>query len=96
MENKTINASTIDFIQKHVPVNVLSSFLPIDGDTVYDLIHEIELSVEAPLVLDQEEGNPVDVSILNACSDVIDDLNRDPDLIDFDFLNKELLGFVSK
>lgn len=96
MESKTIKDSTIEFVIKHISADVLSSFLPIDGDTVYDLIHEIEFSVETPLVLDQEEGKPVDASLLIASSDAVDDLNRDPDSIDFDRLNAELRRFLAK
>lgn len=90
MAKKKISEQTIEFIKRILPKESLSSILPIDDESVFDLIDLLESGVEVPLTQKEEAGEDIDRSVQENAVKAIDELNEDPDNIDFDDLNERL------
>lgn len=91
MAKTKISEQTVEFIKHLLPKASLSSILPIDNESVFDLIDLLESGVEVPLTQREEAWENIDHSVqLNAVK-AIDELNEDPDNIDYDDLNGRLL-----
>lgn len=87
---KKISFESVRFIQKHIPKKELLSLMPVDEDSVFDLIELIESEVEVPLAQSEDAGEPVDERTLKESVRVIDELNEDTKAIDYEDLNKKL------
>ena len=90
MGKTKISERTIEFIKHVLPKESLSSILPIDDESVFDLIDLLESGVEVPLTQREEAGEEIDRSAQENAVKAIDELNEDPDNIDFDDLNERL------
>ena len=90
MGKTKISERTIEFIKHVLPMESLSSILPIDDESVFDLIDLLESGVEVPLTQREEAGEDIDRSAQENAVKAIDELNEDPDNIDFDDLNERL------
>ena len=90
MGKTKISERTIEFIKHVLPKELLSSILPIDDESVFDLIDLLESGVEVPLTQREEAGEYIDRSAQENAVKAIDELNEDPDNIDFDDLNERL------
>lgn len=90
MGKTKISERTIEFIKHVLPKESLSSILPIDDESVFDLIDLLESGVEVPLTQREEAGEEIDRSAQENAVKAIDELNEYPDNIDFDDLNERL------
>lgn len=94
MEKRKLSEVSIAFIGGHVEKETLLSLLPLNEDSVYDLIHELETGIEVPLAQDEEEGKAIDHDVLDGCVSAIDELNDDPDYLDYEDFNARLASFL--
>ncbi|MBR5448761.1 MAG: hypothetical protein IKV43_02130 [Clostridia bacterium] len=78
---KKINDSTISFLKTHI--DNLTDFLPLTEDSQFDLIHAVEDKFVIPLANALTENCAIDEELLKTAEIVIDDLNDDFDIDDF-------------
>ena len=90
MEKQKIADQSVEFIKHNLPKESLSAILPINEESVYDLIDLLESGIEVPLTQEEEAGGKIDDNIRKRAVDVIDELNLNPDNIDYDDLNRKL------
>ena len=87
MEKQKIADQSVEFIKHNLPKESLSAILPINEESVIDLL---ESGIEVPLTQEEEAGGKIDDNIRKRAVDVIDELNLNPDNIDYDDLNRKL------
>lgn len=87
---KKISSESIRFLQKHISKKKLLPLMPLDENSVYDLMELIESEIEVPLAQSEDAGEPVDEKTLAESVRVIDELNEEPDAIDYEDLNQKL------
>ena len=78
---KKVNDSTISFLKTHI--DNLTDFLPLTEDSQFDLMHAIEDKFVIPLANALTENCAIDEELLKTAEIVIDDLNDDFDIDDF-------------
>lgn len=83
-----ISNKTIKFLKNNV-VN-LGDFLPLNDDSQLALMQEIENQYVIPLANALADGEKIDIKLLKAAEDVVDELNTDYlDIVDFNIRIKE-------
>lgn len=92
MEKTRISDESIEFIKEILPAEALKAILPVTSENVYDLIDLLESGVEVPLAQKEEAGESVDHDVLERAVRAIDELNKDPDRIDYECLNQRLMN----
>lgn len=92
MEKTRISDESIEFIKKILPAEALKAILPVTSENVYDLIDLLESGVEVPLAQKEEAGESIDHDVLERAVKAIDELNKDPDCIDYEYLNRRLMN----
>jgi|GEM_PF-5430358 len=90
MEKTRTSDESIEFIKKMLPAEALKAILPVTSENVYDLIDLLESGVEVPLAQKEEAGESIDHDVLERAVKAIDELNNDPDRIDYEYLNQKL------
>ncbi len=90
MEKTRTSDESIEFIKKMLPAEALKAILPVTSENVYDLIDLLESGVEVPLTQKEEAGESIDHDVLERAVKAIDELNKDPDSIDYEYLNQRL------
>lgn len=92
MEKTRISDESIRFIRHILPEETLKAILPVTCENVYDLIDFLESGVEVPLTQKEEAGESIDHDVLESAVKAIDELNKDPDCIDYEYLNRKLMN----
>ena len=90
MKKIRISDESIEFIKAILPVEVLKAILPVTSENVYDLIDLLESGIEVPLTQKEEAGESIDHVVQECAVKAIDELNNDPDCIDYEYLNQKL------
>ena len=90
MEKTRTSDESIEFIKKMLPAEAWKAILPVTSENVYDLIDFLESGVEVPLAQKEEAGESIDHDVLERAVKAIDELNKDPDSIDYEYLNQRL------
>lgn len=79
-----ISEKSAIFIKENVPN--LDDYLPLNDDSIIDLMHKIEELYVIPLSNAEAEGEAIDSSLLLQADRVVDELNVGD--FDFDYFNK--------
>ena len=90
MEKIRISDESIEFIKGILPAKALKAVLPVTSENVYDLIDLLESGIEVPLTQKEEAGESIDHDVQECAVKAIDELNNDPDCIDYEYLNQKL------
>lgn len=75
-----------------MPNETLRAILPVTSENVYDIIDFLESGIEVPLTPREEAGKEIDRDALMSAVKAIDELNKNPDCIDYEYLNKRLVN----
>ena len=92
MEKIRISDESIEFIRHILPAETLKAILPVTSENVYDLIDFLESGVEVPLTQKEEAGKSIDHNAQESAVKAIDELNKDPNCIDYEYLNEKLMN----
>ncbi len=92
MEKIRISDESIEFIRHILPAETLKAILPVTSENVYDLIDFLESGVEVPLTQKEEAGESIDHNAQESAVKAIDELNKDPNCIDYEYLNEKLMN----
>lgn len=90
MEKQEIADQSVEFIRQNLPKESLSAILPINEESIYDFIDSLESGIEVILTQEEEADGRIIDSIRKKAVDFIDELNLNPDNIDYDDLNRKL------
>lgn len=90
MEKIRISDESIKFIKHILSAETLRNILPLTSENVYDLIDFLESGVEVPLTQQEEAGEEIDRDAQMSAVKAIDELNENPECIDYEDLNRRL------
>lgn len=90
MEKIRISDESIKFIKHILSAKTLRNILPLTSENVYDLIDFLESGVEVPLTQQEEAGEEIDRDAQMSAVKAIDELNENPECIDYEDLNRRL------
>ena len=85
-----VSDESIEFIKRFLSVEALRTILPVTSENVYDLIDFLESEVEVPLTQQEEAGEEIDHDAPLSAVKAIDELNWNPECIDYEDLNRRL------
>lgn len=92
MKKIRVSYKSIEFIKRILPDEAMKAILPVTSDNVYDLIDLLESGIEVALTQKEEAGEEIDHDIQESAVEAIDELNKDPDHIDYEYLNRKLMN----
>lgn len=92
MKKIRVSDKLIEFIKRILLNEAMKAILPVTSDNIYDLIDLLESGVEVPLTQKEEAGEEIDYDVQESAVEAIDELNKDPDHIDYEYLNRKLLN----
>ena len=92
MKKIRVSDKSIEFIKRILLNEAMKAILSVTSDNVYDLIDLLESGIEVPLTQKEEAGEEIDHDIQESAVEAIDELNKNPDHIDYEYLNRKLMN----